>query len=351
MLFGALMIALPACGTTTSPHYGEDAARDAAVTTRDVSNDDATQTLVDVVIPSSDAGDAASGDAHRGHGPPYPIVLHHGFAGFRQIGPLNYYYNVARDLRSHGETVFEAEVTPFNPPEVRARELAAYIDTVLAQTDSAKVVLVAHSQGGLDARYMISTLGYGDRVALLATVATPHRGTRIADAVLNGVPGLSSDFVNTIAQLVGLAYNDARNDVNIQATMRGLSEAAAVDFNRANPDDARVTYWSWSGRSNLRIGITQCSGARFENDATALDSANPLLYPTSLYLEQGDPIAHVNDGMVEVQSGRWGVWMGCIPADHFDEVGQIANNGTDSAGWDHLAFYRDVVTLAHDAGF
>jgi triacylglycerol lipase len=341
---GLGLLATSACGTVASPNYGRDVVdvHDAGT----IVPIDVVQSFDDVVIAPRDGG-----DARTGHGPPYPIVLHHGFAGFRDIGPVNYYYNVARDLRAQGETVYEAEVTPFNPPEVRAVELAHFIDTVLAETGSAKVILVAHSQGGLDSRYMISSLGYGDRVALLATIATPHRGTRIADAVLGNVPGLSSDFVDSIAELIGLAYNDARNDANVQATLRGLSEGAAADFNRANPDDPRVVYWSWSGRSNRRTGSVQCSGARFPNDPSMLDSTNVLLAPFAIYLEQNDPVAHVNDGMVEVQSAKWGLWMGCVPADHFDEVGQIANDGPDTAGWEHLAFYRDVVRLAHEAGF
>jgi hypothetical protein len=28
---------------------------------------------------------------------------------------------------------------------------------------------------------------------------------------------------------------------------------------------------------------------------------------------------------VTVQSARWGTFIGCVPADHFDEVGQIAH--------------------------
>ena len=35
-----------------------------------------------------------------------------------------------------------------------------------------KVIIFAHSMGGLDARYMISVLGAGHRVASLTTIAT-----------------------------------------------------------------------------------------------------------------------------------------------------------------------------------
>jgi hypothetical protein len=41
---------------------------------------------------------------------------------------------------------------------------------------------------------------------------------------------------------------------------------------------------------------------------------------------------------------RWGTFMGCIPADHFDEVGQIADLGPALvSGFDHRAFYDTLL--------
>jgi triacylglycerol lipase len=308
----------------------------------------------DVPPPPDDApaADAAVVDAARGHGPPYPIILHHGFAGFQSIGPLNYYYNVASDLRARGETVYEAEVAPFASSADRGTQLAHIVDQVLAETHSAKVVIIAHSQGGLDARYMISSLHYGDRVALLTTVATPHRGTYIADAILNNAPGLTGALVDAAATVLGFAINDVHQMADLQAALTSLSQSNAADFNAHNPDDPRVVYWSWAGRTNRRTGDVACAGARFVNDPSHVDDPNVVLAPFASLLEQGDPVAHVNDGMVEVQSARWGFFMGCVPADHFDEVGQIAESGADPvSGFDHIQFYRTIVQLGHAAGF
>jgi triacylglycerol lipase len=54
--------------------------------------------------------------------------------------------------------------------------------------------------------------------------------------------------------------------------------------------------------------------------------------------------------MVTVRSAKWGRFMGCVPADHFDEVGQIAQTmPVRESGFDHLAFYRSIVaTLERD---
>ena len=59
----------------------------------------------------------------------------------------------------------------------RAAELRAQI---LRWTDG-PVNLVAHSMGGLDARYLITHLNMAEQVRSLTTVSTPHRGTYLVD--------------------------------------------------------------------------------------------------------------------------------------------------------------------------
>lgn len=346
------------CGASSTPasldarvdRAARDAARD-GIHERDASE----PSFEDVYFPTTDATasvDAAVDSmAPAGHGPPYPVILHHGFAGFRDIGPIHYFFNVARDLRSRGEVVYEAEVAPFDSVATRARQLAAFVDRVLRETGSAKVIIIAHSQGGLDSRYMISSLGYGDRVALLVTISTPHRGTPVADTVLGFIPGATESFINAIAMLFAWTYNDVRTRMDLYASLLSLSEREATAFNEANPDDARVRYWSWAGRSNLRTGVAVCGDARYENEPYRVDSTYLPLAPFATLIEGLDPLHNVNDGMVSVRSARWGEFQGCVAADHFDEIGQIAHTGAIASGFDHLAFYRRIVSDARAAGF
>jgi len=44
-----------------------------------------------------------------------------------------------------------------------------------------KVNVIGHSMGGIDARVAIARFGAAERVASLTTVASPHRGTPLAD--------------------------------------------------------------------------------------------------------------------------------------------------------------------------
>lgn len=355
---GLALALLAGCGTTYSASYERPSPADAGADRPEVWFDDA---------PPEDAGDPRDFDvadvapaedlaqvdrAPEGRGPPYPIVLVHGFAGFQNIGPVNYFFNVARTLRDDGNSVYEAELPPFQSPDARAAVLATFVDRALRETQRGRVILIAHSQGGLDSRFLISSLGYGDRVAALVTVSSPHRGTRLADLFLGIVPGASDALLNTVAGFFGILYNDARARSDLRASLTAMSEANIARFNAQNPDDPRVIYWSYAGRSGGRDGSAACGGSEIANNPSRIDLPFAPLAITISALEQGDPARHVNDGLVEVQSARWGRFMGCVPADHFDEIGQIAHLIPDLvSGFDHRAFYRDVVHRLRREGF
>jgi triacylglycerol lipase len=283
-------------------------------------------------------------------GAPYPIILHHGFFGFSGLGPINYYFRVAETLRARGETVVEAAVDPFNSSEIRAVDLAAIVDETLASTGACKVNLIAHSQGGLDARVLVGSLGYGDRIASIVTVATPHRGTRVADVVLRIAPGWSRPILDFFAFLVGRVLSEASDDASLLASLESLAEANAPGFDAANPDDPRVDFFSVAGRSNLDLGRDACAGSLWPNPS-ARDAIDPLLSATGGLLRGSVFDPQPNDGLVTVASARWGTFLTCIPADHFDEIGQIADVVPDpSSRWNHVDFYVNLVDFLRTEG-
>ena len=74
--------------------------------------------------------------------------------------------------------------------EQNAADIRRRVLSILAETGSEKVNIIAHSKGGLDARYMISCLGMGAQVASLTTVSTPHRGSQVIDRLVKMPDGL-----------------------------------------------------------------------------------------------------------------------------------------------------------------
>lgn len=92
----------------------------------------------------------------------YPILLVHG-TGFRDWKRLGYWGRIPELLRRRGAAVYFGHQDGWATVEENARYLARRVDEILAETGSEKLNLIAHSKGGLDARYLISSLGYGNR--------------------------------------------------------------------------------------------------------------------------------------------------------------------------------------------
>ena len=131
-----------------------------------------------------------------------------------------------------------------------------------------------------------------------------------------------------------------------------------TDFNARFPDQPQVAYFSVAGRSALRRAPDDCE----TSDATRPpfikafdDTVDPLaamLDSTALIISPNllDPVAH--DGLVPVQSAKWGTFLGCVPADHLDEIGQIGGLppglGND---WRHKPFYVSLVELLRSRGY
>jgi triacylglycerol lipase len=258
-----------------------------------------------------------------------------------KTSPLWSFNNVKAALEADGHRVFEADLPPFDQPSARARVLAQQIDAALAATGATKINIIAHSQGGLDSRYLISSLGYGNRVASLTTISSPHHGTAIADRVLGYVPGGIDSTVN--AGLKALHIDIAA--VNVRAALAAMSEKNMVEFNRVNLDDARVYYQSWAGVSSPTgvasgVDLTPCEGKLLLHPNT-MDKLS-LLLPSLVWNIVGHNKRDANDGVATVTSAKHGVFRGCFPADHMDEVGQVNHTYDVATGFDHLRFYRNV---------
>ena len=110
----------------------------------------------------------------------------------------------------------------------------------------------------------------------------------------------------------------------LRAQLIDLSRDGAADFNSKYPDAPGVIYESYAGRTNLRAGRDACRNSVIANDPWDVDPTNPALQLTATYLE-GNPFdPDVNDGLVPVESARYGTFVGCIAADHLDEMGMNA---------------------------
>ncbi len=198
----------------------------------------------------------------RGPQPAEAVVLVHGFMGFDKIELLGkrlaYFRGIAPRLQAMGVKVYVTRVPPLASVPERAARLAEQI----AALPERRVVIIAHSMGGLDARWAIGRLGLASRIAALVTIGTPHRGAPLA----------ALGHRTSLLRLFG-------GDRTTRA-LHWLTPTMLERFNRDIADHPEVFYGS--------VVSTWVAGG---------------------------------DGLVPVTSQRWGEVMAELECDHWAQVG------------------------------
>lgn len=245
-------------------------------------------------------------------GPPLPVVLVHGLFGFDRIGVpgarFDYFRGIAKHLESLGCHAHAVRLPAAASVPDRARELAAAIEALPHD----RIDLIAHSLGGLDARYALTHLGLASRVRSLVTVGTPHRGTPIADLVLKG----PLDWARRVVSALGVPL----------AALEWLGTDALAEFNAQVVDVPGVRYACVVGGMHRE------------------DSSVPLaLVPAHAYLRR---VAGPNDGLVPIASQYWGETLAEIEADHFAQIGWRVGA---RHSFDALGLYAFIVARLGDA--
>jgi len=230
--------------------------------------------------------------------PRAPIVLVHGLLGFDRVkvGPftlLRYFPGIEGALIAAGHRVGVPNLAKTRSVAHRAEQLRRYLSE---NFPNQRVHLIAHSMGGLDARYMISRLGMDNRVLSLTTIGTPHRGTAFADW---GIRRLSRT-VKPLLHFWGIP-TEAFDDLTTDACAR---------FNELVPDAPGVRYFSVGGRCPRNL--------------------LPALWRPSAEVVTGEE--GPNDGVVSVNSAVYGEGFEEWDSDHMNLVNRPNPRAT---GWGH----------------
>jgi triacylglycerol lipase len=210
--------------------------------------------------------------------PKHPIVLAHGLLGFdelRLVGKLlpgvQYWRGIKEALNANNIEVITTAVPAAASIEQRADAL---MKDIKAKARGKSVNIIAHSMGGLDARYLISNLKPWDlEIKSLTTVATPHRGSSFADFLFREI---GEDNVPRVYKM--LARLNLDSGAFSQLTTKYMRET----FNPATPDDPSIRYFSYGAQFKPSLW----SVFRFSHDMI-------------------DVIEGPNDGLVSVTSSKW----------------------------------------------
>ena len=210
----------------------------------------------------------------------YPVVLVHGIFAHDRRALVNFWGRIPEIFKNHGIEVFLGNTDAWGGYDTNAEILKDTIDKILLETNSDKVNIIAHSKGGIDSRYLIWKYDYGDKVASLTTISTPHHGSEIADLIF------SQKIVHTrttkkALDIFGTLYGDTNPDMynlNYQLTTEKMTE-----FNELVTMDQRVYYQSFF--STMR---NPCDDFMF--------------FSSFHYLKK---VCGSNDGVVTEASARW----------------------------------------------
>jgi triacylglycerol lipase len=220
--------------------------------------------------------------------PRYPVFLVHGI-GFRSHSAGNgteYWGGVTPTLDKLGVPWFASDQQAFGLIEENAETLKRDILAWLAiHPGYDKVNIIAHSRGGLEARYLVSRLDMADKVASITMLSTPNRGSTLTNKVYA--------FIGSERSLAAWgtdAFATLQGDVNPQSYRAGrqLLPESMDEFNQAVPDASGVFYQSYAGRISKSY-------------------PNPFLAISCQIIEKAEG---ENDGMVSVESAKWGLFRG-----------------------------------------
>ena len=115
----------------------------------------------------------------------YPIVMVPGAAAFDTALGIDYWYGITDKLRRNGAEVYVTNLSSIQSNEVRAEELMADLENILAITGAEKVNLIAHSQGALAARYAAAVIP--EQIASVTTVFGMNRGTHFSNGFRSSI--------------------------------------------------------------------------------------------------------------------------------------------------------------------
>lgn len=259
----------------------------------------------------------------------YPLIMVHGI-GFRDLRYFNYWGRAPRYLQQSGATIYYGHQKAWGTIEENAEAIAKTIDLALEETGSAKVNIIAHSKGGLDCRYVITHLGYADKVASLTTMSTPHRGSELLD-FLNTLPKPLFRKLTQILDRSFAAFGDDSPDS--YAAAQQLAPAYCKEFNKRTPDAENVLYQSYA--SVMRSSF----------------SDSLLFFP---HLILWWMTREKNDGLVTESSAQWGNYLGTLKSKTIRGISHgdmIDLKREDIKGFDSIEIYQNIVQNLKQKGF
>jgi triacylglycerol lipase len=282
----------------------------------------------------------------------HPIMLVQGILAFDSIAGIDYWYKISEKLESEGAKVYTAHISAFNGSIARGEQLIEELDNIRAVDSSIqKFNLVAHSQGGLTSRYVMSVRP--DLVASVTTMGSPHQGAPISDVLNQVFPentllGKTFEVIGDAAGvLIDTLSGDGLGKGNTRALTKEFTTAGAANFNAIYPAGLPTTACG-DGPSSVTLHgheINLYSWGGGDTFTNALDPLDYLFSVTGL-LFSGES----NDGITGICSSHFGkVIRDDYKMNHGDLINQVLGLHT-LFDTDPLSVYRTHANRLKTAG-
>ncbi|HOT46017.1 MAG TPA: hypothetical protein PLM53_17560 [Spirochaetota bacterium] len=320
----------------------------------------------------------------------YPVILVPGWAGTEKfMNSIDYFWQLKGALSDAGRETYVADLNCFSTHHVRAAELRDFMYELLyrkvreiaaargiasrdVDMSDLKFNLLCHSQGGINARYMVKVLSMADPryddasmaplipasrfVASIVMISTPNNGTYLAQWAVETKP------LDAIGKWVfeniwaGLLAGQSGSDY-IAATTNCSEPYMSETFNPLLEKIGR-------GTPHIRVYTYSATVPAASVNLNAL-----IIFPLWSIINS-DPKYHgsnPSDGVTPRQSAEWapgsgeqyGTWrfvehlqgylpiIGKVGVDHWMLVNQLMGF---HPGFDAKKFYRDIVTMLETEG-
>jgi len=264
----------------------------------------------------------------------FPVVLAHGMgAQAKIVSIVDYWWGIENALEDEGADVYITSVNGMDSTANKAASFKRQFLEILAISGKSKGNIIGHSHGTIYTRYAITLLGLSSKVASWTGLSGPHRGSSVADFIFKVVPNQGWTLVGDALDVV---YTFVFGDKNPNSLDNGIEMTRAYmqnTFNKNCPNVSGLYYQSYASK------------IRYASNSIILEI--PWLICLAY---EGD-----NDGLVAVNSAKWGNYRGCIEGawwrggvDHLNIVNQFFGI---TPGFDAPQFYIDVVSDLKNKGY
>lgn len=275
----------------------------------------------------------------------HPLVLAHGVFGFDTLAGVDYFYDIPRQLRADGATVYQTQQSAAQASEVRGEQLLTELRRLKAAHGHQKFNLIGHSHGGHTVRYVAAVAP--ELVASVTLVGSPTQGSPVADVIRDVLRGtnttaLAASFVNGLTSAMSFLTGTPQLPQNSLAAMEALTTAGSQRFTRSFPQGAPTTACG-QGQSVVN-GVRYYSIGGTKPFTNVLDPLDGAMLAGSAF------IPGESDGLVSRCSSRWGeVLRDNYPWNHMDEVNHTFGlRGLFTP--DPVAFYRSHANRLKNLG-